>query len=139
MLIFGQDFEVEAGAWSVFCRWCLVDVLKLNLGRDSETKKQYFEFQVSARCWCLVEMVESKDSKIWLRFVFELVIWLNQVTFLSWTQLSGRFAFGNVSFFCLMDQSPKKAKKIGNTESTDEKLHKSSISKFAATKHETSI
>ena len=43
-------------------------------------------------------MVESKDSKIWLRFVFELVIWLNQVTFISWTQPSGRFALGNVFY-----------------------------------------
>ena len=38
---FGQDFEVEvkarfeAGAWPVFC-WCFVEVIKLNLGRDTE-------------------------------------------------------------------------------------------------------
>ena len=46
---FGQDFEVEvqarfeAGVWSVFC--CLVEVMKLNLGRDSEAKfGQYLEY-----------------------------------------------------------------------------------------------
>ena len=39
---FGQDFEVEvqarfeAGVWLVFYRRCFVEVMKLNLGRDSE-------------------------------------------------------------------------------------------------------
>ena len=39
---FGQDFEVEvqasfeAGAWASFFCWCFVEVIKLNLGRDSD-------------------------------------------------------------------------------------------------------
>ena len=44
----------------------------------------------------MLKLMSSRDSKIWSRFVFELVIWLNQVTFISWTQPSGRFALGNV-------------------------------------------
>ena len=47
---FGQDFEVEvqarfeAGVWSVFCCWCFVEVMMLNLGRDSEARfGQYLE------------------------------------------------------------------------------------------------
>ena len=47
----GQDFEVEVQArfearvWSVFCCWCFVDVMKLNLGGDSEARfGQDFEF-----------------------------------------------------------------------------------------------
>ena len=46
---FGQDFEVEvkgrfeAGVWSVVFCWCIVEVIKLNLGRDSEAWfGQYF-------------------------------------------------------------------------------------------------
>ena len=35
-LKFRQDFE--AGVCSAFCRWCFVDVMKLNLGRDSEDR-----------------------------------------------------------------------------------------------------
>ena len=42
-LKFSQDFE--AGVCSVFCFWCFVEVMKLNLGRDSETRfGQDFEF-----------------------------------------------------------------------------------------------
>ena len=38
-----QDFD--AGIWSVFR--CFVEVLKLNLGRDSDARfVKYFEFQV---------------------------------------------------------------------------------------------
>ena len=39
---FGQDFEVEvqarfeAGAWASFFCWCSVEIIKLNLGRDTE-------------------------------------------------------------------------------------------------------
>ena len=47
----GQDFEVEVqqdfetGACSAFCRRCFVEVMKLNLGRDSEARfGQDFEF-----------------------------------------------------------------------------------------------
>ena len=42
-LKFRQDFE--AGVFSAFCRWFFVEVLKLNLGWDSETRlSQDFEF-----------------------------------------------------------------------------------------------
>ena len=42
-LMFKHDFE--AGVCSVFCRGCFVEVMKLNLGRDSEAKfGQDFEF-----------------------------------------------------------------------------------------------
>ena len=44
-LKFRRDFEAEV--WSVFCCWCLVDVMKLNLGQDSEVG-----------CWCLVEVTK---------------------------------------------------------------------------------
>ena len=50
---FGQDFEVEvqarfeAGVWSVFCCVFLVEVMKMNLGRNSEAKfGQDFEVKV---------------------------------------------------------------------------------------------
>ena len=43
---FGQDFEAQV----LWRGWCLVEILKLMLGRDSE-------------------------DEIWSRFVFELVIW----------------------------------------------------------------
>ena len=58
-LKFRQYFE--AGVKLVFCRWCFVDVIKLNLGRDSEARfGQYFEFQVESRWWCLVEILKMK-------------------------------------------------------------------------------
>ena len=42
-LKFRQDFET--GACSAFCRWCFVEVMKLNLGRYSEARLgQDFEF-----------------------------------------------------------------------------------------------
>ena len=42
-LRFRQDFE--AGFCSAFCCWCFVEVMKLNLGRDSEARfGQDFEF-----------------------------------------------------------------------------------------------
>ena len=42
-LKFMQDSE--AGVWLVFCRWCFVQIMKLNLGQDSETIfGKYFEF-----------------------------------------------------------------------------------------------
>ena len=42
-LKFRQDFE--AGFCSAFCRWCFVETMKLNLGRDSEAGfGQDFEF-----------------------------------------------------------------------------------------------
>ena len=33
---FRQDFEAEV--WSLFCYWCLVVVMKFNLGRDSKAR-----------------------------------------------------------------------------------------------------
>ena len=42
-LKFRRDFEAEV--WSVICFWCLAEVMKLNLGRDSETMfGQCFQF-----------------------------------------------------------------------------------------------
>ena len=42
-LMFSQDSE--AGVCSVFCHWCYVEAMKLNLGRDSEARfGQDFEF-----------------------------------------------------------------------------------------------
>ena len=42
-LKFRQDFK--AGVCSAFCRWCLVEFMKLNLGRHSKARfGQYFEF-----------------------------------------------------------------------------------------------
>ena len=42
-LKFGPHFE--AGVCSAFCRWCFVEVMKLNLGRYSEARLgQDFEF-----------------------------------------------------------------------------------------------
>ena len=43
-LKFRQDFE--AGVCSAFCRWCFVEVMKLNLGQDSEARfGQDFNFK----------------------------------------------------------------------------------------------
>ena len=40
-----RDFEAEI--LSVFCCWCLVEVMKLNLGRDSDARfGQYFDILV---------------------------------------------------------------------------------------------
>ena len=49
-----RSFWLMAIAWSVFCHWwCSVEVMKLNLGRDSEARfGQYFEVQV-AFMWIL--------------------------------------------------------------------------------------
>ena len=54
-LKFRQDFE--AGFCSAFFRECFVEVMKLNLGRDSEARfgqDFYFRF--------------SRDADVWLRF-----------------------------------------------------------------------
>ena len=51
---FRQDFEV--GVCSSFCRRCFVEVLKLNLGQDSEARfGQDFEFKFCG------------DADVWLR------------------------------------------------------------------------
>ena len=96
MLKFRGDFE--AGICSAFCRWCLVEVMKLNLGRDSEARfGQDFEVKVLWRCWCLVEILKLMlvwKDEIRSRFVKDLVIW---------TQPSGRlFHLGWVwEWFCI--------------------------------------
>ena len=75
-----------------FC-WSFVEVMKLNLGQDSEARfGQDFEAYVLWRSWFLVVILKlmlARDSedKIWSRYVFELVIW---------TQTRVRCAFGNV-------------------------------------------
>ena len=38
----------EAGVWSVFWCWCFVEVMKLNLGQNSE---KFFSWDASV-CWC---------------------------------------------------------------------------------------
>ena len=44
-LKFRRDFEAEV--WSVICCSCLVEVMKLNLGRDSDARfGQYFDILV---------------------------------------------------------------------------------------------
>ena len=62
-----QNFYMTAGhdGRDIFQVWCccLVEILKLTLGRYSE-------------------------DEIWSRFLFELVRWPKQVTFASWTQPS---------------------------------------------------
>ena len=93
MLKFRRDFE--AGICSAFCRWCFVEVMMLNLGRDFEARfVHYFEFYVYSRCWCLVEILKfmlgrySEDENR-SRFMFVLVMWPKQVTLVSWSQPSG--------------------------------------------------
>ena len=54
-LRFRRDFEAEV--WSVFCRWGFVEVMKLNLGRDSE-----------ARFGHILNLKFSRDADVWLRF-----------------------------------------------------------------------
>ena len=59
---FGQDFEVEvqvrleAGVWSLFCCYCFVDVMKLNLGRNSEARfvlVNILNFLLSRDAWSI--------------------------------------------------------------------------------------
>ena len=57
---FGQDFDDQV----LWRGWCLVEILKMMLGRKSE-------------------------DEIWSRFVFELFKWHLQVILVSWTQPSG--------------------------------------------------
>ena len=53
------------------------------------------------------QLMLSRDSEdeMWSRFVFELVIWPQEVTLVRWTQPSARVrcAFGNVFFLSLFD------------------------------------
>ena len=49
--------------------------------------------KILTKCWCLVEilkLMQGRDSEdVWSRFVFELVIWPKEVTLVSRTQPSG--------------------------------------------------
>ena len=60
---FGQDFEVEiqarfeAGAWASFFCWCFVEVIKLNLGRDSEASFGH-----------KIKLFLDFEHKVWSRF-----------------------------------------------------------------------
>ena len=67
---FGQDFVAQV-SWR---GWCLVGILKMMLGRDS-------------------------DYEIWSRFVLELVIWPNQVTLVSTRFSNSGFCHLGVNFF----------------------------------------
>ena len=64
---FGQDFEVEvqarfeAGVWSVFCCWCLEEVMKLNLGRNSEAR--FDQYQRFAQIFWEKNICETKLLK----------------------------------------------------------------------------
>ena len=82
---FGQDFEADV--WSVFCCWCLVEVMKLILSRDSEA-------EVLWRCWCLVDILCWCLFEI-LRMNFDQDLCEN-----SWYERNPgvRCAFGNISF-----------------------------------------
>ena len=52
-----------------------------------------FKFKFLSKWWCLVEilkLIQGRDSEdVWSRFVFELVIWPKEVTLVSRTQPSG--------------------------------------------------
>ena len=66
-LKFRRDFEAEFGL--VFCCWCFVEVMKFNLGRNSEARfgqdfgteaQASFESEVYSVfwCWSLVELMK---------------------------------------------------------------------------------
>ena len=63
-LRFRRDFEAEV--WSVFCRWGFVEVMKLNLGRDSEARfgQDFGDAVVWLRSWCFVEILKMTLIKI---------------------------------------------------------------------------
>ena len=82
-------------SWSLatFLRWYFVEVMKLNLGRDFEARFGQ-DFEVLWRGWCLVEILKlmlgrDSEDETWSRFVFELVIWPQEITLVKWTQPSG--------------------------------------------------
>ena len=66
-------WNLEAGFWLVFCPWCFVEGMKLNLGRVSEAWSIFW----------ILNLVGTADFEVdawsrlwrWSRFVFELVIW----------------------------------------------------------------
>ena len=96
----GQDFEVEVQAtfwsWSLFSiwRWCFVEVMKLNLGRDSEARfgqdfelLGYWRFLVDAlsRFWRC-----DQDLCLNLWYDFKKLVWQDELN------PRVRCAFGNV-------------------------------------------
>ena len=48
--------DLEAEVWSVFSRCCFVEVMKLNLSRDSEALVNILGFKL------------SRDADVWFRF-----------------------------------------------------------------------
>ena len=91
-LKFRQDFE--AGVCSAFCRWCFVEVMKLNLGRDSEARfgqdfelLGYWRFLVDAlsRFWRC-----DQDLCLNLWYDFKKLVWQDELN------PRVRCAFGNV-------------------------------------------
>ena len=75
----GEILNTEV--WSVFCCWCIVEVMKFNLDRDTEGRfGQDFETYVLWSGWFFVEILKlmldrDSEDEIWSRFVFKLVIW----------------------------------------------------------------
>ena len=101
---FGQEFEVEVQAkfwnWSLVSILLLRlgEVMKWLFGRD-------FEVKVWSKCWCLVEilkLMQGRDSEdVRSRFVFELVIWPKEVILVSRTQPSGPLCLWHCLSFSL--------------------------------------
>ena len=95
-----QDFE--AGICSAFCRWWLVEVMKLNLGRDSEARfwsRFWIQVEWGFWClveifsWCLVEILKMKSDKdLCLNLWYDLKKLLRQ----DERNPRVRCAFGNV-------------------------------------------
>ena len=62
---FGQEFEVEvrvryeAGVWPAFFCLCFVEVMKLNLGRDTELKLELVK---------ILNLKFYREADVWLRF-----------------------------------------------------------------------
>jgi len=71
--VWSRFWSWSSGVWSIFCRWCFAEVMKLNLGRDFE-------------------------DEVWSRFGFELVIWPNRLLWKDELNPRVRCAFGNVFF-----------------------------------------
>ena len=64
--------------WSLFCCWCFMWLWNSILDSEARFG-QDFEEQVLWRGWCLVEILKmmlgrDSEDEIWSRFVFELVI-----------------------------------------------------------------
>ena len=107
---FRRDFETEV--WSVFSLWCLVAVMKLSLGRDSDASlvKINQDAYVWLRfwSWCLVEILKMKFEDLCKNLWYELNPWV-------------RCAFGMVlivTLACLWDfgYSSRHAKSVNITK-----------------------